>query len=59
MRKTFSVLSAALFILLLAGSAPAFEQISLVPSTWTGNVTYITAGGTTSKFLHLLHQLHF
>ncbi len=46
MRKTFSVLSAALFILLLAGSAPAFEQTSLVPSTWTGNVTYITAGGT-------------
>ncbi len=46
MSKTFSVLSAALFIVLLAGSAPAFEQISLVPTTWTGNVTYITASGT-------------
>jgi hypothetical protein len=49
MKKTFSLLSAALFILLLAGSALAFEQTSLVPSTWTGNVTYITAGGAVTN----------
>jgi len=49
MRKTFSLLSAALFILLLAGSALAFEQTSLVPTTWSGNVTYITAGGTVTN----------
>ncbi len=59
MRKTFVLLSAALFVLLVAGSASAFEQTSLAPSTWSGNVTYITANGTATNSYTLTLNFNF